>query len=302
MNGEEGFAGLANPYRRGVPWLKANFHGHAHDDDSACELVGAYLELGYRVIGVEPWYLPAVRKKFDGADVLLVPAPEDGAWPHLLAIAPEKPTPANSDESADLQTRVDTIRQSGALAVVCHPAWSGIGVRELSGVTGYVGIETYNEAVQRINGKGRSIETWDLLLAQGKRVWGFATDDAHSTGDLAGRRDVGQGWISIQADSPDEEAALESVREGRFYSSMGPAFHSIELREHHLTIQTSPCVEVHFVSAGGSGRSTYTPRDAPQTEFALDLSYAGWLKTYLRIEIIDTQSRTAWSNPLFVAG
>ncbi len=302
LNGEEGFAGLANPYRRGVPWVRANFHGHAHDDESACELVAAYLELGYRVIGVEPWYLPAVRKKFDSADVLLVPAPEDGAWPHLLAIAPEKPTPANSDGSADLQTRVDAIRQSGALAVVCHPAWSGIGVRELSPVTGYVGIEIYNEAVQRINGKGRSIETWDLLLAQGKRVWGFATDDAHSTGDLAGRRDVGQGWISIQAESPDEEAVLESVRDGRFYSSMGPAFHSIELSEHHLTVQTSPCVEVHFVSAGGSGRSTYTPRDAPQTEFVLGLSDAGWLKTYLRIEIIDTQGRTAWSNPLFVAG
>ncbi|MCK4300934.1 MAG: hypothetical protein KAX80_15445, partial [Planctomycetes bacterium] len=125
---------------------------------------------------------------------------------------------------------------------------------------------------------------------------------AHSTEDFAGRRDVGQGWISIQAESPDEEAVLESVRDGRFYSSMGPAFHSIELSEHHLTIQTSPCVEVHFVSAGGSGRSTYTPRDAPQTEFALDLGDADWVTTYLRIEIIDTQGRTAWSNPLFVAG
>ena len=113
---------------------------------------------------------------------------------------------------------------------------------------------------------------------------------------------MGQGWISIQAESPEEEAVLESVREGRFYSSMGPAFHSIELSEHHLTIRTSPCVEVHFVSAGSAGRSTYAPRDAPQTEFALASSGAGWLKTYLRIEIIDTQGRTAWSNPLFVAG
>ena len=302
MRGEEGFTRLVNPYRSDGPWLKANFHGHAHDDESACELVGAYVELGYRVIGVEPWYLPAVQKKFGRADVLLVPAPEDGGWPHLFAIAPRKPTPAKADRPAHLQTRIDAIRQRGALAVVCHPAWSGIGVRELGPLTGYIGIEIYNEAVQRINGKGRSIETWDALLAEGKRVWGFATDDAHSTGDLAGRRDVGQGWIMLQAESLDEDVVLGSLRQGRFYSSMGPEFHSIDLSEHHLTTQTSPCVEVHFVSAGGSGRSTYTPVDSPETEFVLDVAQTDWIDAYLRIEITDALGRTAWSNPLFVAG
>ncbi len=293
---------LVNQYRSEMPWFRANFHGHAHDDESACDLVGAYVELGYAVVGVEPRYLPATRQVCAGGEVLLVPAPEDGGRPHLFAIAPKEDAQPRAGQPTDLQGRIDALNERGALTYVCHPAWSGIGVRELSPLTGYIGIEIYNEAVQRINGKGRSIETWDLLLAQGKRVWGFATDDAHSTGDLAGRPDVGQGWISIQAESLDEEAVLESVRDGRFYSSMGPAFHSIELSQHHLTIQTSPCVEVHFVSAGGSGRSTYTPRNAPQTEFALDLSGASWLKTYLRIEIIDTQGRTAWSNPLFVAG
>jgi hypothetical protein len=290
---------LVNPYQSCAPWFRANFHGHAHDDGSACDFVQAYVELGYSVIGVEPWYLPAVRKRFTGEKVLLVPAPEDGAWPHLLAVAPKEEAREAGAKPTSLQARIDSLRERAALAFVCHPAWSGIGARELTDVTGYLGIEIYNEAVQRINGKGRSIETWDTLLAQGKRVWGVATDDAHSTGDLAGRRDVGQGWIVIQAESLEEEAVLRAVAAGAFYSSLGPELHSIDLQGDRLTVRTSPCVEVHFVSAGTAGQSVYTPVGEPRTEFALDLSKARWLKGYLRIEIIDAQGRTAWSNPLF---
>ncbi len=291
---------LRNQYGSDLPWFRANFHGHAHDDESACDLVGAYVELGCRVIGVEPWYLKAVEETFADEDVLLVPAPEDGAWPHLLAIAPERPAGPTDEGPTDLQGRIDAIRGRGALAVACHPAWSGVGVGELSSLTGCAGIEIYNEAVQRINGKGRSLETWDLLLARGKRAWGFATDDAHSTGDLAGRPDVGQGWVVIQAERLELPDVLQAVTEGRFYSSMGPEFRRVELEGDKLLVSTSPCVEVHFVSAGSAGRSTYTPVGSPETEFVLDLSEAGWLKTYLRIEIIDASGRTAWSNPLFV--
>jgi len=300
LEGEEHVPRLTSPYRPGVPWLRANFHGHAHDERSACDLVRAYVELGYRVVGVEPWYLPAVRKEFADREVLLVPAPEDGGWPHLFAIAPTKPAPPKADGPEDLQSRIDAIRERGALVVVCHPAWSGIGVRELSVLGGYVGIEVYNEAVQRINGKGRSIETWDALLAEGRRVWGFATDDAHSTGDLAGRRDVGQGWLAIQSEDLELEAVLRAVETGAFYSSTGPEFQGIDLEDDRLAVRTSPCVEVHFVSAAQRGRSIYTPLDSPETDFALDLADANWIETYLRIEITDVRGRNAWSNPLFV--
>jgi hypothetical protein len=297
---------LVNPYQSCAPWFRANFHGHAHDDGSACDLVQAYVELGYSVIGVEPWYLPAVRERCAGQKVLLVSAPEDGAWPHLIAVAPARPAGApgageGGSKPTSLQARIDALRDRGALAFVCHPAWSGIGARELTEVTGYLGIEIYNEAVQRTNGKGRSIETWDTLLAEGKRVWGVATDDAHSIGYLAGRRDVGQGWIVIQAESLEEEAVLRAVAAGAFYSSLGPEFHSIKLEGDRLTVLTSPCVEVHFVSAGTGGQSFYRPLDSPATEFTVDLTRARWLRTYLRIEIIDAQGRAAWSNPLFPA-
>jgi len=306
---------LVNPYQSCAPWFRANFHGHAHDDGSACDLVQAYVELGYSVIGVEPWYLPAVRKRFAGEKLLLVSAPEDGAWPHLIAVAPRadsakvapRATTAGEEASqggakpTSLQGRIDALRDRGALAFVCHPAWSGIGARELTEVTGCIGIEIYNEAVQRINGKGRSIETWDTLLAGGKRLWGVATDDAHSIGDLAGRRDVGQGWIVLQAESLEEEPVLRAVAAGAFYSSLGPEFHSIDLQGGRLTVRTSPCVEVHFVSAGTGGQSFYRPLDSPATEFSVELARARWLRTYLRIEIIDAQGRAAWSNPLFPA-
>jgi len=292
---------LLNQYRSGWPWFRANFHGHAHDEESACDLVRAYVELGYQVVGVEPWYLPATRQTCAGGEVLLVSAPEDGDRPHLFAVAPKEAAGPRGERPVGLQARIDAITERGALALICHPAWSGIGVREMGALTGYVGIEIYNEAVQRINGKGRSVETWDLLLAQGKRVWGFATDDAHSIGDLAGRCDIGQGWITIQAESLSEEAVLDSVSKGRFYSSTGPGFESIELAEGRLTVRSSPCVEVHFASAGTGGRSIYTQLEEPRTEFSVDLSGARWLRTYLRIEIIDARGRTAWSNPLFVA-
>jgi len=301
---------LMNQYRKDLPWFRANFHGHAHSNESACELVRAYVDLGYKVVGVEPWYLDAARETFADEDVLLISAPEDGSapggpgWPHLFAVAPKDVPQERQDpkkeRTAGLQGRIDSLRDRGALVYICHPAWSGIGAGELRPLTGYIGIEIYNEAVQRINGKGLSLETWDLILADGKRVWGFAADDAHNVTSLAGRPTVGQGWVVIQAPTLTEEAIIEAIREGRFYSSMGPRFNSIEVDGSRLEVNTSPCVEVHFVGAGSVGQSFFRPVDSPGTKFVLDLSKRKWAGSYVRVEITDASGRKAWSNPLFV--
>ncbi len=115
------------------------------------------------------------------------------------------------------QQIIDEIDRQQGIAVICHPHlyaddyWS---FEELLTLKGYSGIEIYNHN-ERMNNAGRALATdlWDKLLAEGRRIWGFSSDDMHHCSR------VGGGYIKVQRE-PDEDL-MTAIRSGRFYSSTG---------------------------------------------------------------------------------
>ena len=59
------------------------------------------------------------------------------------------------------------------------------------------------------------------------------------------------GWIHVKAESLDDEAILQSLKAGRFYSSQGPTFNNIECIGDEILIECS-AVEAIMVTGRGS--------------------------------------------------
>jgi len=135
-------------------------------------------------------------------------------------------------------------------------------------------------------------EDWpfcDLLLNQGHRLTGFATDDAHKlTHDAFG------GWVHVHAESLSPDALLASLKAGHYYSSQGPEIHDIHIENGDIHIECSPA---SFISLQGRGsRSEYIAGDQmdgatfPLKRFEDD---------YVRVTVRDNNGKHAWSNPIW---
>ena len=83
---------------------------------------------------------------------------------------------------------------------------------------------------------------------------------------------------------------------GDFYASQGPAFSECYVEDDHLHIECTPCEEIHIITYPPRGKAVYA-LDKPLTELDYPLKGA---ETYVRVECIDHEGRTAWSNPIWM--
>ena len=99
----------------------------------------------------------------------------------------------------------------------------------------------------------------------------FATDDAHfKTPDHFG------GWVHVKADSLDPDALLFSLKQGHYYSSMGPQIHAIEMNGKEISIACSP-VDTITVLCGTSRTAVRNGRAITDASFDLKKLETGWL-------------------------
>jgi len=163
--------------------------------------------------------------------------------------------------------------------------------KDIISLEGYLGVEVFNTGCQLEIAKGISSVHWDDLLARGKRLWGFAVDDAHWRID-----DSCKGWIMVKADELTKSAIVDAIEKGYFYSSCGPQIYNIELSDRHISVKCSAVKKINFVCDTHRGKS-FQAEDEILT-FA-EHTLKGDEK-YVRIECIDGEGNIAWSNPLFL--
>jgi len=120
-------------------------------------------------------------------------------------------------------------------------------------------------------------------------------DDAHIRPEHPGWNG---GWIMVNAPELSREALFQAIRAGRFYSSCGPEFQSIEWDGTQVTVQTSPVQFVRLVGPRWLGKRLGSFEGELLTEAAFEVP--DWPYVYLEIE--DAQGRRAWTNPLFTEG
>jgi hypothetical protein len=240
-------------------WVKASLHCHSTASDGKLEpreVVHYYLSRGYGLITItdhdkittgyddfpKGMFLPGVEipkgKTKLGADY------------HIIAIGVDDPTIVGLQSPSEV---IDEVNAAGGVAIIAHPYWSGLVYEDLIALKGYIGIEIYNTGCDVEVAKGYSTVHWDSLISSGIKAWGFAVDDAHrySTPPI----DADGGWIWVKVADKNQEAVIDSLKKGCFYSSTGPSIKKLEMSENSVHVELTPVTRVNLVSRNGRGLS-----------------------------------------------
>ena len=148
---------------------------------------------------------------------------------------------------------------------------------------------------------GTATEMWDMLLGEGKRLWGVASDDAHLNPRKRVYSDAGRAWVEVWSPELSENAILNSLKTGAFYSTQGPLFHHIRIEDGKLHLKCSPVSEIRFCSSSFGTTVLNAPEGKTLDHAELDLNaYSYAIHKFLRVELKDPKGLMAWSNPLIV--
>jgi len=320
-------------------WLKGNLHCHTTNSDGLLapqEVVDLYHGHGYDFLSLTD------HEKITEARserLLLIPGTEvvtgQGALGdsyHVVAINVEDNDAVQKHRLESIDSLFEYAAGVGGVAFVAHPYWSRLTTTDLSDLRNCCGVEIYNTGCDLLVAKGYSTVHWDNLLVQGKMFHGFAVDDAHwypldSTG----------GWIWVKAQERSLAGLLESIRRGRFYSTMGPTIENLSHSDGRFEAKFSPVKRVDVVSQGGIGFSASVDAIEQVKAIRSDLvkvavneakdgseeievevgarraclnlrngsitylSVEGVpFQRYLRLEITDASGKKAWSNAEFL--
>ncbi|WP_129778002.1 CehA/McbA family metallohydrolase [Peristeroidobacter soli] len=230
------------------------------------------------------------------------------------------PAGARGIAPVDMYARnIAQIQAAGGIPQINHPnlQWS-VQLNDLLALESPFLMEVWN-AFPTSNNLGGIDDTgdvaastealWDSLLSAGKVVWAVASDDTHEYYRFDDRLSPtpGQAWVVLQAAQLTQTAVMTALRQGRFYASTGVTLQSYEADEHGISmrlVQTpewSPAtskpntrVVTRFIGGGGRLLAEVTGLN-PAYRFKGD-------ERYVRAQIIDSNGRRAWTQPVFRDG
>ena len=284
---------LESPYASAAgSWLRGNLHAHTKRSDGAATpqaMAMVYAARGYDFLALSDHdQAPLAAGEMDACGLILLPALEVSAGcPHVLAVGvAQRLGPENG-----LQALLDEIAAAGGFSVLCHPSWeesfNHYPWELLAALTNYQGIEIFNGLCIDHPGSHLAVDKWDRLLSTGRRVWGFASDDAHAPDEVA------RGWNMVQVAERTPAGVLDALRRGSFYASSGVTIERICCEGTKITVRAPDAQQIALI--GRHGRRVchaYGP------ELKLDAeNYTG---PYLRAECYGAGGAMAWSQPIDV--
>lgn len=293
-------------FNSGGIWLKGNIHSHTTVSDGLCEpgrQIRDYQDRGYDFLAITDHNIMDSFQREEG--IILIPGWErDITYSktkcvHLVGLSDR---PANEQGACHLkrpdpaevtaQQLADSMREDGQFVVLAHPVFSRMEPAEISGLTGYQAIEVFNTGCERICHAGRADVYWDMLLREGRRVLGIACDDTHGKTE---RSDRFGGWISVNARDRSGPSIMGAVREGNFYSTMGPEILDWGVEDGEIYVICSPVKEIHYITYPPRGAAHYAGAET-MTEDRYGLKGS---ESYVRVECVDEEGNTAWTNPAY---
>jgi hypothetical protein len=295
-------------------WLRCALHAHTTNSDGELSpemLVRHYEWAGYDVLAItDHWIRTEVPST---SKLLVIPSTElnatcgpSGDDAHVLALGVQA-DPVRPDSFAPLQEVVGWIRDHGGLAYLAHTYWSGLRTEQWESCEGLLGLEVWNTGCELEVGRGDSSIHWDEALEGGAALQGIATDDSHHPG-----YDSGFAWTMVRAADRSQEAVLDALRAGSFYSSTGPSIESLEVDGNAIVVRSSPAQSVTLVTARHRGARANAGRlGYPNASTILERDSAGLitacrlekppLAPFGRVVVSDTRACRAWTNPLWTA-
>ena len=299
-------------------WYKGNTHTHtlnSDGDSTPDEVARWYRENRYHfLVLTDHNYLTSV----DGLNAL------HGADGKFLVIRGEEITdefekkplhingldverlvlpPGGKTVTEALQRDVDAIRAARGVPHINHPNFHwAITTEDLKPLNNNRLFEIFNGHPQVNNLGGGGLpgleEMWDILLSNGKQLYGIAVDDAHifkRPWDRAASR-PGQGWVMVRAEQLGAREILAALERGDFYASTGVELEDYQASEKEISLRVREGQKtkhrVQFI--GRDGRLLKEVAANPAT-----YSIRGD-EGYVRAKIIDSNGMLAWTQPVFL--
>ncbi|MFI3171205.1 MAG: PHP domain-containing protein [Eubacteriales bacterium] len=314
-------------------WYKGNLHSHSTNSDGCLtpeESVALFKENGYHFLCLSEHDLYTnLTEELSGESFLLIPGVEASAvlyeeesanrikLHHIHGILGtremqeqaqelfrEKIEPFvqrkyygewNGQEAA--QELVDTLTKKGCFTIYNHPIWSKVDGEDFLNTEGLIGMEIFNYNTVNESGTGYDVTYWDALLRKGKRVYGFASDDNHNEGFFD---DACGGYIVVKAKSLTHDDIITAIMKGDFYSSAGPEIYDWGIQDNRVYVKCSPVNRVNFIAGNYVNAGTTVLCDTIEETMEEASFVLKGDESYIRIECIDKNGKTAWSNPIFL--
>ena len=292
-------------------WLKGNIHSHTTRTDGLCppdKQIQDYCDQGYDFLSITDHNVVDSHQLGKDVDICIIPGwerdirhnAENTKCIHVVGLFPTdaETTPIREERRYDCQEishqqLLDEMRADGEYVVLAHPRWSRMTPEEVLNLQGFHAIEVFNTGCERLMHAGRGDLYWDLLLQTGRKVWGVACDDTHGKTQKSDRFG---GWIMVRAMERNAASILEEMKSGKFYLSQGPKIEDWGMEDGKIYFRCSPCREIHITTYPTRGCSCYAEEGKSLTEVSYSLKGG---EKYIRIECIDQNGNTAWTNPYF---
>ena len=296
----------------GGVWLKGNLHTHTKNSDgklSPEEVVAIYKEMGHDFIALTDHRRYIYNKHLQSDDFIIIPGFEIDINPvgksmchHIVAIR-SKISDKNYKDGykfehpvdkgpETVQEAVDDLIAHDNFAFYCHPVWSRADTNDFIYLNGLIGMEIFNAGCHLENNTGYSPTHTDDVLRRGKMRYIFAVDDCHHN-----LNDRGKGYIVVKADEKSEEGIVDSILNGRFYSSRRPEIYEFGIKNNEVYIKCSGVREIHFVAYERMGQSFVG--EPGEIRYGASCNVSEYWK-YVRAEIVDDNGYQAWTNPIFL--
>lgn len=289
-----------NAFTQPGSWYKGALHAHTTGSDGRLtpeESVAFHREHGYHFMAITDHDVITDASALNGNGFLTIPGVElahgrnrVGQSYHVVLIGIRRVERAR--HGAPIQEAIDTWGQQARLMFLAHPYWSGMAWDEMMALERLAGVEIYNTSSHTDLGKGLATVHWDGVLATGKRWAGFAVDDTHGIND-----DAAGGWVWVKSERFDEDALLDALNRGVFYSSSGPTIHDFRIEDGVAYLRCSEARAINFIGHTQWGFQRRAEPGASITEAEYRLKGK---ERYLRAECVDAEGKVAWTNPLFL--
>ena len=288
---------IENPYGNleGGRWLVGNLHTHTTASDGQRDhqaVIDDYAGRGYGFLMISDHDIYTALddyQQYDFQGMIALAGNEITAnGSHMLHVgAVDRVEP-----HADRQRVIDEVNAiGGGLILFNHPNWHAnfnhCPQELFECCEGYAGLEIYNGVISRLKGSPYATNRWDMLLTQGRRVWGFANDDSH-----AATGDVGLGWNVAYVTEETADGVVEALRAGRFYASTGVEINEIWVEGNTIGIATENAERILALRDGAERFAVADGRDI-QVEVPEGTGY-------LRFECWGAGEGFAWTQPFFV--
>lgn len=286
---------LVHPYTdlTGGEWLRGNLHTHTKQSDGAAmpqDVIDDYARRGYGFLMLsdhDVFTSEETYRQWDSRGMVLIPGNELAAGPHLLHVDAIHKV----EQRKSRQEMINEINsRPRGFAIVNHPNWESkfdhATIEQMREWTGYVGLEIYNGIISVLDGSPYATNKWDILLSEGRRLWGFANDDSHRPAH------VEFGWNVAYVKERTVAGVVEALRNGRFYPSTGVTITKIEVEGMTIRLETE---NAHRIVALRDAGKRFAVADDNKIEVEVP---AG--AKYVRFECWGAGERFAWTQPFYV--